>query len=239
MKVPFFSKRKEKKAEERNQKRAEVEALFRQGVSLAEQINDPAQKVIGLQQVYDNIKGYLGGTLTEIKTKGKNTTRNTYWGSVGVIGSAGLTGTLLVTGPIGWGILGATLVGYGGAAVVGIKRGEKVQGQLMDESLSHISNMTSLQYAVANKIDATIAANVDAISASPLRERLLSVPSLSKKFTAAAEKHLQEIQNAAPVAQDKAAPVAEEKPAPSRVSDPRLLEENVFTKNHKKPGFGG
>ena len=241
MKVPFFTKRKEKQAEERNKKRLEIEKIFQQGLKLTGNIEDPTKKIIELQKMSNNISGYIAGTVNEINAKGTKTAKNTMLGGVGGVGSAGLTGTILVgSGPIGWGIVGATLLGYAGAAVVGIKRGEKVQDKLLQESMDHISNLITIQDAINTKIDETMATNVDTISNSPLREKLLSMKGVSEKFTAAADKHLEELKNA-PAAEEKAAPVNDDKKAEpaSRLSDPRLLEENIFTKNYKKPQLGG
>ena len=240
MKVPFFSKRKEKQAEERKEKRLKIEGMCRESLTLIERFEDPTEKIIELQKLSDNIQGVFDRTVRNISAKGAKTVKTTAYGGVGAVGAAGLTGTLLVaaSGPIGWGIAGATLLGYGGAAVLGVKRGKSVTENLLDESLVHLGNLQAVRDVINGKINETMAANVDAIANSPLREKLLSMPGLSAKFTAAAEKHLQEIQNV-PAAEDKAASAAEEKKNTTRISDPRLLGENVFTKQPKKPHFGG
>lgn len=224
----MFNKRREKKAQELKEQRRRAEQQFSDALKQAEQIEDPAEKVVALQGLSDEINARIAGETRSINKQANSSENKTRFGSSLAVCASGVTAALIFTTPLGAGIvLGAAGLGYLGSAVAGGARGEAVRDKLMLEATEFVTSLGSIMMAANDLRDATIESDVEAISASPLREKILATEGLAMKFANAAAKNIVKSREAAPEEAPALPPVAEKKGkyVPSKPLPPVLKQK--------------
>ena len=184
----FFKKRKQKQAEQRLDRRAQVEKAFHAAIVEAGLMEDPAEKIIRLQEIDRLITSYLRREARGIADKAVAADFKVFCsGSTASVGT--LAGAMFLTGPLGWVALGAGTVIFGGAVVGSELYKESVKTKLTSEAAGHVEKMKLLQAVVDVVTDVTIENNLKEISKSPLNKKVHDLPGLTKKFAIAAAKH--------------------------------------------------
>ena len=202
----FFKKRKQKQAQERSGRRAEMEKAFHAAIHKAGLMEDPAEKIIRLQEIDRLITNYLRQETREVANKAVNADLKAFGSgtaaSLGTVYSA-----LLFTGPLGWTVLGAGTALFGGTMVGSRMYSKSVEKKMTQEAADHVQKMKLLQAVIDVVTDVTIENNLKEISKSPLSEKVHALPRLTKKFAAAAAKHF--AADEAPVVEESTLPAGD------------------------------
>ena len=199
----FFKKRRQKQAREHSDRRVEKEKAFHAAIVKAGLMEDPAEKIIRLQELDRLITNYLGQEAHRIADKAYTANRKAF-GSGASASVYTVMGGMFFTGPLGWTVMGAGAVLFGGTLVGSTRYSESVKNKLTQEASGHVAQMKLLRNVIDVMTDVTIENNPKEIAKSPLREEVYALPSLTKKFAVVAAKHF----------------AAEETPAVEKVATP-------------------
>jgi len=211
----MFDKQRRKAVAEYAYKSAEQDSKFDASIRTAEEIKDPAAKVLAFRKVIDDIATQIereGGVIDRTALRESN---KTALGGMSSTAIAATATTFLVAGPIAW-------VGFpvfiGGLAATGLAskfRKNSVQKDLEAASKEHIERMAKRINLVSGKIDNVMNDNVMEISKSPLYPKIQAVPDLATQFAAVAARKLAE-----PKPEVKADEVVAVKDAPQSAREP-------------------
>lgn len=213
----LFNNRKKKREQELIERdHLLTEKQFSADIQKAGQIKDPAERLVALQYISNDIQAQFlkedRDIFKHVEQSGKKTRRRVGWGSV----AGGLTALVLVAHPVGWGILagGAAAMAIGSSAA-GSARETFVEKQLTKEAAGHSGRLSVLQALVDGMIEETLVNNVEVIKKSPLYEQVKDLYGISEEFSASAQ---------SPAQKGKKAPVAKEAPAKGilRKNQPKL-----------------
>ena len=189
MKIPFFDKNKEKKAQELRAHQTEVENQDAAAIQEINELKDPGQRIVALQGLKSQIESYLqDGKNTVTKKADKSEGRAGHVADAALYG--GLGTSLFLTGPIGWTAIGVGLAGYMGAEVVGALRGRSIEKKYAKENAGHAENLYKLQDRIDTLTDQALENNVETIRQSPYYSRVRNISGLSEKFSLAVAKHI-------------------------------------------------
>ena len=186
----LFKKHREKKAQEVRDRQIKVENKFSAAMKEANRIEDPAEKILALQKVMDQIALYLAGETKSLLEKVNASEKRS-----DLVGDAGnLTfwlGMVAVTNPVGW----VAMAGGGtvsmGATVVGGLRKRHIIKKHDKENAEHEENLDNLQTSIDKTIDEVLQSDVEGVvnSSSFVRlnwrdidSRVKGMPDLSAKF---------------------------------------------------------
>ena len=150
----MFNKRKQKREQEQNANQM-IQAQFLAEIESADQIKDPAEKIVRLQRIRSRIIGQLQ---SEDKAMTKKADRSEERMNTGgnMILWAGLIASGVVTGPLVGAALAAGGVGYVGALAMGVVREKSVKKKLVKKSLSHTETLNGLHALVGQMIGTTM-----------------------------------------------------------------------------------
>ena len=186
----MFKKRKERKAQELSDRRAMVEQEFSEAIRKASGIKDPAEKIIELQAIDDQIDDTLANDYVDGIVKGNKSIVNVGLG--GGVGSI-VTGTVVacaVAGPVGVAVMGAGMLAGMSSPFAGYVRAKSVLKRHQEGMTEHVESLTGLKTRIEEMTDETIELNLKKIYRSPLYGQLRALPGLTEKFADAAGKHL-------------------------------------------------
>jgi len=190
----MFNKRKQKRAQELSESRIEIEKQFHATIYKAGLMEDPAEKIIMLQAISDNISDKIQSESSAISKKAGRAAAGSLLGG-GVIGVGGYAtglGMMInpVTAPVGACILGAGLVTIMVGGIGGTIHGRSVRNKFELSVADHKENLGRLQKLINVMTDITIEHNVKEISKSPLYAKVRALPGIAEKFADAAAKRL-------------------------------------------------
>lgn len=225
----MFGKQRRKAVLDYAYKSALQEAKFGDAIRKADDIKDPAEKVLALRKIVDDVTAQIereGGVIDRTSIRESNKVTLSGMGGTAVVATAT---TFLVATPIGW--VGLPVF-VGGLAVTGIVsklRKNSVQKDLEEASKEHIQRMAKQINAVSSKIDAVVNDNVEEISKSPLYGKIHAIPDLATRFAGVAAKKLAEPKPE--VAPEQAAAPEAKKEEPKKVVrkeiDPRHWSKSL------------
>lgn len=211
-----FKKHKEKKAAKVRQAddaRLQMEQKFDAAIEKAGQIEDPATKIMALNKAGNEILSQVIRETREISDKAENAQKipdklswPLWYGSIGAF--------LFVAGPPGWIAGGAALAGSVGSNLIGRRRKKTTKQKLQKASDSHLKRLhdqATRSYDMAVEV-AGDGKNVEAISQSPLKDKVLALPGIADKFAEAAKQYI--VDAKAAVEAEKVPPAEVQKPAP-------------------------
>ena len=237
MKIPFFNKSKEKKAQELKAHQTEVENQYATAIQEINELKDPGQRIVALQGLKAQIEQYLvDGKSVVIKKADKSEDRAGFVANTAFYG--GLGTSLFFTGPVGWTVLGVATVGYMGAEVAGALRSRSIVKKFAKENAGHAENLYKLQDRIDTLTDQALENNVDTIRQSPYYSRLRNISGLSEKFSLAVAKHIAD-QKAeairAEAAAKQAAEAAERAAAAKAEAEARAEEKRKLVLKRQSP----
>jgi len=210
----LFKKRKEAKelrAKEIEDGRLQVVQQFETAIKKADQMKDPAAKIIALSRISDDIIAQVERENKEIAQKAKSSEKKINYASAAPA-LGGLAAMFVIAGPIGWACGGAAVASiYGGEFLAG-KRKQAVQKKLEEASDAHTKSLYSLAALTTEMAEAIVEKNVEEISKSPLYKRVLDLPGLDEAFAEAAAKHIAAAKEAEAAAAPKETPPVKEEP---------------------------
>lgn len=189
----LFKKRKEKKEtqiREREQAHTQLEQGFEDAIQKANQITDPAEKVLALREVKSQISSHLQKIkLAETKavySEGNKTIAASLASGAGAGAATGVFG-----GPIGLAVcVPAGMVVAVAGLVASNKHEKSVRKKLEALSASHKDRLREQANRAYGMADTVIENNVEEISQSPLFQQVKALPGCTEKFANAAAKHI-------------------------------------------------
>ena len=186
----FYKKRKEAKSKELNDNRVQSETQISAAIDKAEQIADPAEKLLRLDKIRNDIDSELVCEAGVTVKKSDRAGAKALMGGMGATSAAVAGVVLLVTGPAVVVGIPVMLGGYIGSIFLFDKRKESAAGKLAAEANDHVQKMIALRAQVSDMTDAVIENNVKEISQSPLYGDVRALPGIAEKFADAAAKRI-------------------------------------------------
>jgi hypothetical protein len=187
-----FKKIKEAKQEEAragDNARYEVEQQFDAAIQKASELEDPAAKILALRIIENEIYAQIKREDTEIDKKAEKAQKipgklsaPLWYGGIGAL--------LFVSGPPGWIAGGAAAAASAGSTYIGYRRKKSVTKKLELAAADHTANMEGQIDLVSTMINVTVKYNVEKISKSPLKDKVLALPGIANKFAEAAAPHV-------------------------------------------------
>lgn len=217
----MFNKRRQKKAQERNDLRADIERQFSNDIRRAERVGDPAERIIELHNISARIIDHLSASQAEMEKKSYKSYLKTGLGGgmSSIVG--GTAAACALTGPIGLVVFGAGAAAGLSAPFIGLLRERSVRRKHEQETASHRDKMEDMLILIDDTANTIIEDNLKEISKSPLYGDVRALPGLTEKFADAAAKHLSA--DEAPAVEKAATPAPVKKdavpPAKRELSD--------------------
>ncbi len=218
----MFKKRKAAKKQLRLDAFAKREAQFLALVAAAEQIADPAQKLLSLEAIKNSSRAetrvlYLHASNVDGKIFGLG---GGLGGMALAIGGSALLPHVVIPVLIGGGALG--FGGIAGQIFSDAREAKERTAEVIEHDLkmeSHYSRVDGIE-------DALIAERMDQIAQSPLYDRVLKQSALSAKFADAALKRAAKLQEDAAARQKTAErPAPQDPPSAPQVRDYRKFND--------------
>jgi hypothetical protein len=193
----MFKKRKEAIAKEFNDTHAREEKQFESAIQKADQMTDPAEKVLALRDIAKQVRAQIRREDNAIDKKMDGKLDKSGLASLGSGAAAGAA-VGIFGGPIGppvGAVVGAAVAITG--VIIGATHAGNAAKKLKALSASHkkhLEGQINRAYALA---DETVENNVEAISQSPLFEQVKDLPGMAPKFAKLAGKHILDAKAAA------------------------------------------
>ena len=223
----FFKKRKAAAKQKLINTRLTEEKRIRALMAEATEMTDPAEKLLKLEEIRNDIYGTINTENSRISKKvtkaGDKIILSGAGTSIGLI--VGSLPVSLVALPVGLGMLGAGAPGLLGTFVATSKREEVVTKKLKKEVDDYLQEIEGLGQSVDQAKNELIENRKDEIIHSPFFEQVLETPSLSKLFIKAAAQRLSQYKEEA-----EAAKKAAEAETPVNKPKPTLRVQSPFIK---------
>lgn len=226
----MFSKRENKAVVEMRELRArhtQREQHFDAALKEAHQIADPAEKIIALKKVREDISSHIKNEGQAIAEEAQGKQNKTLLAGTGTA-MAAATAVAIVTGPIGWIGLPVLAGGAAGAAAIASKRKKSALKDMERTSAGHLERMGGKVTSITASIHAVVKNNVKEISKSPLYEEIKALPGVTEKFAEAAKQYIVETKTAAEAEKTAAPPVDKVPPAAEEPRKSRLIKFKPF-----------
>ena len=173
-----MSKKSKKRAEDRNNIRTLREECFDGAIAASEKIADPAERILALHELQTRLSDENLSEISTIGHESRKATKKTYFvGIAPVLGATALVSAL--TGGIGGLIVFPLLVAN---AMSTSRRASTVLKKLIAEATPHLEHTKSQLTHVDELMNAAVENNVEALSLSPLRDKVMNVPGIKEKF---------------------------------------------------------
>jgi hypothetical protein len=191
----FGKKRKKRELEAQvlASDRKRLEQLFDEDIKKAEEIKDPALKVMELKSLESQLTRQIWGEEGTIYDESTRKERKAMAVGTGVSMTAAfgtLAGVSIVAPPVAVVAIPVAMVGMLTSAFVSGKRGRSTKEYLEASANDHIANLEKKSLLVQKMLEKTITDNVAEISESVLYKDVLGLQGVSGIFAMASAKHI-------------------------------------------------
>jgi len=212
----FGKKKKERELKAIQEARTKREQRIDADIGAAVLIEDPAKKILRLEEIRKviNNESWTENSII-FKKADKSFSRAVGTSAVAAVGGATAAGILTAaTGGVGALVLFPIMIG---GIFAGAKRADSVEKRLKAQVEDHLNKTDDQRWQVTRLMLSEVSKNVEEIAQSPLKEKVLDVPGIAAQFSVAAAHIIATEPEKAPE-QDNAdkKPAEEQKPAAPR-----------------------
>jgi hypothetical protein len=203
-------KRKHAEKQQRLDNRLAEEKRLKALVADAEKIEDPAEKIVKLEDILKDVTGVINKEEKQIRYQGSEAGANTIMGGGGSAVAMLLGGfaTVIIAppaAPVGLGMMASSISAVIASIPVALRREKAVKKNLAAEAEDHLQTMKDLQQSVTGAKDTLITyikAHKDEIVHSQFYEQASKLPDLSEAFEGVAAQQFAKYKEAAEAARE-------------------------------------